>query len=198
MWIFFIIIGRIRTPPWRKQWARWITPCVSGKAFYVGLSNYKPAETRQAAAILRRLGTPCLIHQPSYSLFNRWIEEGLTATLEEEGIGCIVFSPLAQGQLTDRYLKQIPQGSRAFREQFLKKGDVEKNLPRVRALHEIAQQRGQPLAEMALAWVLRSPVVTSAVIGASSTAQLDTNLKALDHLDFSEAELVAIEKALKI
>jgi L-glyceraldehyde 3-phosphate reductase len=168
-----------------------------GKALYAGISNYPPAETRRAAAILRQLGTPCLIHQPSYNMFNRWIEDGLTTALTEEGIGCIVFSPLAQGQLTDRYLKEIPKDSRAEREQFLKKEAVAKNLPRVRALNEIAKKRNQALAEMALAWVLRLPAVTSAVIGASSTAQLDTNLKALEHLDFSEQELQEIEKVLR-
>jgi L-glyceraldehyde 3-phosphate reductase len=172
-----------------------------GKALYAGISNYSPAETRQAAAILRRLGTPCLIHQPSYSMFNRWIEDGLTAALEEEGIGCIVFSPLAQGQLTDRYLKEIPKDSRAGSgkpgPRFLKEDEVKKNLPRVRALDAIAKKRGQALAEMALAWVLRLPVITSALIGASSTAQLETNLKVLQHLDFSPDELNEIETVLR-
>jgi len=168
-----------------------------GKALYAGISNYNPEQTRQAAAILRRLGTPCLIHQPVYNMFNRWIEDGLTDVLESEGIGCIPFSPLAQGQLTDRYLKEIPPDSRAGRGGFLQTPEVEKNLPKVRALNAIAQKRGQPLAEMALAWVLRLPAVTTALIGASSTAQLDTNLKVLDRLDFSEAELGEIEKVLK-
>ncbi len=168
-----------------------------GKALYAGISNYSPEQTRQAAAILRRLGTPCLIHQPAYNMFHRWIEDGLTKVLEEEGIGCIPFSPLAQGQLTDRYLQNIPQDSRVARGGFLKEEQVKKNLPRVRALNTLAQKRGQPLAEMALAWVLRLPAVTTALIGASSVAQLDTNLKVLDRLDFSETELGEIEKILQ-
>lgn len=167
----------------------------SGKALYAGISTYSPEQTRQAAAILRRLGTPCLIHQPLYNMLDRWIEKGLTTVLEEEGIGCIAFCPLAQGQLTDRYLKGIPPDSRAGREQGLQ-SEIEKNLPRVRALNSIAEKRGQQLSEMALAWILRLPAVTSALIGASSVAQLDTNLKALDHLDFSPDELTAIEKIL--
>jgi len=169
-----------------------------GKALYAGISNYRPEEARRAAAILRKLGTPCLIHQPRYNMLDRWIEDGLTAVLEEEGIGCIVFSPLAQGQLTDRYLRDIPPDSRATREEFLKRATVEKNLPRIRALNALAEKRGQPLAEMALAWVLRLPAVTSALIGASSIAQLETNVKTLDRLDFSAEELAAIEKILQM
>jgi L-glyceraldehyde 3-phosphate reductase len=169
----------------------------SGKALYAGISSYDPEQTRQAAAILRRLGTPCLIHQPAYNMFHRWIEEGLTAVLEKEGIGCIVFCPLAQGQLTDRYLKNIPADSRVGKKGFLKQDEVEKNLPRIRALHALAEKRGQPLVDMALAWVLRLPAVTSALIGASSVAQLDTNLKAFDRLDFSDSELNEIEKILR-
>ena len=168
-----------------------------GKALYAGISNYQPDDTRRAAKILRGLGTPCLIHQPSYSMFNRWIEDGLTHVLEEEGIGCIPFSPLAQGQLTDRYLREIPKDSRAGRVGFLKTPQVEKNLPRVRALNALAEKRGQPLAELALAWVLRLPVVTSALIGASSVAQLDTNVQVLGRLAFSAAELEEIEAILK-
>jgi L-glyceraldehyde 3-phosphate reductase len=168
-----------------------------GKALYAGISNYQPDDARRAAQILRTLGTPCLIHQPSYSMFNRWIENGLTRVLEEEGIGCIPFSPLAQGQLTDRYLKEIPKDSRAGRGGFLKTPQVEKNLPKVRALNALAEKRGQPLAEMALAWVLRLPVVTSALIGASSVAQLDTNVQVLGRLAFSPAELEEIETILK-
>jgi L-glyceraldehyde 3-phosphate reductase len=168
-----------------------------GKALYAGISNYRPKETRRAAAILRRLGTPCLIHQPRYNMFDRWIEDGLTTVLEKEGIGCIVFSPLAQGQLTDRYLKDIPADSRATREQFLKKDTVQKNLPAIRALNAIAKKRGQPLAQMALAWVLRLPVVTSAVVGASSVAQLESNVKALYNLDFSREELTEIREILR-
>jgi L-glyceraldehyde 3-phosphate reductase len=167
-----------------------------GKALHAGISNYQPEETRRAAAILRKLGTPCLIHQPRYNMLDRWIEEGLTSVLEEEGIGCIVFSPLAQGLLTDRYLRDIPPDSRATREQFLKRATVEKKLPAIRALHALAEKRGQPLAEMALAWVLRLPVVTSAVIGASSVAQLETNVRTLERLDFSAEELAGIEKIL--
>ena len=168
-----------------------------GKALYAGISNYQPEDTRKATAILRQLGTPCLIHQPRYNMLDRWIENGLTQVLEEEGIGCIPFSPLAQGQLTDRYLKEIPKDSRAGKGGYLKTPDVEKNLPKVRALNAIAENRGQPLAEMALAWILRLPVVTSALIGASSTAQLDTNVKVLQHLDFSPAELAEIDKILQ-
>jgi L-glyceraldehyde 3-phosphate reductase len=168
-----------------------------GKALYAGISNYDGAQSRDAARTLRSLGTPCLIHQPSYNLFNRWIEQGLTAVLQEEGIGCIVFSPLAQGQLTDRYLQDIPNSSRAAREHFLKTQDVRKNLPKVQALHAIAARRDQSLAQMAIAWVLRLPVVTSALIGASSPAQLEQNVRALEHLDFSETELVEIDQILQ-
>jgi L-glyceraldehyde 3-phosphate reductase len=168
-----------------------------GKALYAGISNYKPEETRRAVAILRKLGTPCLIHQPCYNMLNRWIEDGLTSVLEKEGIGCIVFSPLAQGQLTDRYLNGIPADSRATREQFLRGAMVEKNLPMIRALNVLAERRGQSLAEMALAWVLRLPAVTSAVIGASSIAQLETNVRTLDRLDFSEEELTEIRDILR-
>jgi L-glyceraldehyde 3-phosphate reductase len=170
-----------------------------GKALYVGISSYSAEQTRQAAQMLRQLGTPCLIHQPSYNMFNRWIEEGLTAVLEEEGIGCIVFSPLAQGQLTDRYLNGIPSGARATKTErvWLTPADVEQNLPKVRRLNEIARQRGQALAQMAVAWVLRLTQVTSALIGASSVEQLKTNLAALEHLDFSPEELQAIEDALE-
>jgi L-glyceraldehyde 3-phosphate reductase len=167
-----------------------------GKALYAGISNYDDKEARDAARALRNRGTPCLIHQPSYNLFNRWIEQGLTTVLEEEGIGCIVFSPLAQGQLTDRYLKEIPSSSRAAREHFLKTADVQKNLPKVRALDAIAARREQSLAQLAIAWVLRLPVVTSALIGASSPGQLEQNVKALVHLDFSSAELAEIDQIL--
>jgi L-glyceraldehyde 3-phosphate reductase len=171
-----------------------------GKALYAGISNYRPEETRRAAAILRELGTPCLIHQPRYNMFDRWIEQGLTTVLEKEGIGSIVFSPLAQGQLTGRYLREIPSDSRAGRgvagARTLKNPEVEKNLPKIRALNEVAEKRGQPLAEMALAWVLRLPAVTSAVVGASSVVQLETNVKALDRLEFSQEELTAIDQIL--
>ena len=171
-----------------------------GKALYVGISSYSAEETRRAAHVLRQLGTPCLIHQPVYNMFNRWIEDGLTEVLQEEGMGCIVFSPLAQGQLTDRYLTGIPTGARATKTErvWLTPADVEHNLPIVRRLNEIAQQRGQALAQMALAWVLRLPQVTSALIGASSVEQLKTNLAALEHLDFSPEELLSIEEALHV
>src|SRR4030088_853344 len=156
-----------------------------GKALYVGISSYSAERTREAAAILRRLGTRLLIHQPSYSMLNRWIEPDLLQVLGEEGIGCIVFSPLAQGLLTDRYLAGVPAGSRAshpgsFSADLL----TEQVLAKVRALHQIASRRGQTLAQMALAWTLRDPRVTSTLIGASSVAQLEENLVALDHLDF--------------
>lgn len=168
----------------------------SGRALYAGLSNYSPEATQRAAAILRELGTPCLIHQPKYSLFERGIEQGLTETLTEEGIGCIVFSPLAQGQLTDRYLQGVPDDSRAARERFLKSAQLAEKLPKVRLLNGLALRRGQTLAQMALAWVLRLPAVTSALIGASSVAQLEANLRALDRLDFSGEELAEIEQIL--
>src|SRR5712664_3642995 len=158
-----------------------------GKALYVGISSYSAERTREAVAILRRLGTPLLIHQPSYSMLNRWIEPDLVAVLKEEGVGCIVFSPLAQGLPTDRYLKGVPEGSRAshpgsMRPQMLS----DENLAKVRALNEIAKRRGQTLAQMAIAWVLRDPVVTSALVGASSVEQLEQNLVALDKLEFSK------------
>jgi L-glyceraldehyde 3-phosphate reductase len=170
-----------------------------GKALYAGISNYDPERTRQAARILRELGTPCLIHQPSYSMLNRWVEDGLLDTLETEGIGSIVFSPLAQGQLTDRYLDGIPQGARATKTErvWLTPENVQQNLPKIRKLNELAGQRGQSLAQMAIAWVLRKPQVTSALVGASSVKQLETNLAALNNLKFTEDELKAIEAVLK-
>ena len=171
-----------------------------GKALYVGISSYSAEETRRAARMLRQMGTPCLLHQPVYNMFNRWIENGLTEVLQEEGMGSIVFSPLAQGQLTDRYLNGIPSGARATKTErvWLTPADVERNLPIVRRLNTIAQRRGQALAQMALAWVLRLPQVTSALIGASSVAQLKTNLAALENLDFSAEELQAIDQALNV
>jgi L-glyceraldehyde 3-phosphate reductase len=170
-----------------------------GKALYVGISNYSPEKTRQAAKTLRELGTPCLIHQPRYSMLDRWVEDGLLDTLEKEGIGSIVFSPLAQGQLTDRYLNGIPEGARATKTErvWLTPKDVKKNLPKIRRLNELAGQRNQSLAQMAIAWVLRKPQVTSALVGASSVKQLETNLAALNNLKFSEVELKAIEDILK-
>jgi L-glyceraldehyde 3-phosphate reductase len=170
-----------------------------GKALYAGISSYDPDQTREAARLLRQMGTPCLIHQPNYSLLDRWIEDGLLDVLQDEGIGCIVFSPLAQGQLTDRYLSGIPQGARASKTErvWLTPDDVSANLGKVRKLNEIAGRRGQSLAQMALAWVLRKPQVTSALVGASSVRQLEDNLAALNNLQFTEAELQAIENALK-
>lgn len=170
-----------------------------GKALYVGISSYDPQQTRRAAGILRDLGTPCLIHQPRYSMLDRHIEDGLLDVLSEEGIGCIVFSPLEQGQLTDRYLKGIPSGARASKTEriWLTPDDVKKNLPKIQKLNDVALKRGQSLAQMALAWVLRQPVVTSALIGASSVRQLEDNLAALTNLKFGPAELTSIETILK-
>lgn len=169
-----------------------------GKALYVGISNYGEKEAAEAIRILRENKTPCLIHQPRYNMFERLVEDGLLDTLAREGVGCIAYSPLAQGALTDRYLNGIPEGSRASRkgttigERYLS----EESLEKIRALNEIAKERGQSLAQMALAWVLRRPEVTSVLIGASSTAQLDDNLETLSHLEFSEEELAAIEQVL--
>jgi len=170
-----------------------------GKALYAGISSYNPEKTREAAHLLREMGTPCLIHQPSYSMFDRWVEDGLLDVLSEEGIGCIVFSPLAQGQLTERYLKGIPANARAAKTErvWLTPKEVEDNLPRVRKLNQLAKDRGQSLAQMAIAWVLRKPAVTSALIGVSSVQQLEDNLAALDNLKFSEEELNRIEEILK-
>jgi len=170
-----------------------------GKALYVGISSYDPEQTRRAAQILKSLGTPCLIHQPSYSMLNRWVEDGLLDVLTEEGIGCIAFSPLAQGQLTDRYLNGIPAGARATKTErvWLTPDDVKKNLPKTQKLNELAKKRGQSLAQMALAWVLRKPAVTSALIGASSVKQLEDNLVSLNNLKFAQDELDKIETILK-
>jgi L-glyceraldehyde 3-phosphate reductase len=166
-----------------------------GKALYAGISSYSPERTRDAAEILRGLGTPLLIHQPSYSMLNRWIEPELLDVLEGEGVGCIVFSPLAQGMLTDRYLGGIPEGSRASRDSSLSSDMLtEQTLAKVRALHEIAQRRGQSLAQLALAWTLRDSRVTSTLIGASSVEQLENNVAALQHLDFSSDELDEIDR----
>jgi L-glyceraldehyde 3-phosphate reductase len=167
-----------------------------GKALYAGISSYSPEKTRQAAAIGRSLGTPIVIHQPSYSMLNRWIEPELVDALEEEGIGCIGFSPLAQGILTDRYLDGIPEGSRAgTKGSALSPSQLtEQTLAKVKALNEIAARRGQTLAQMALAWTLRDPRMTSTLVGASSVAQLEANVAALDNLDFSEEELAEIDR----
>jgi L-glyceraldehyde 3-phosphate reductase len=171
------------------------TAVQQGKALYVGISSYGPGKTREAAAIMRELGTPLLIHQPSYSLLNRWIEPELLDVLDDEGIGCIAFSPLAQGVLTDRYLDGIPEGSRASRDLSLSPDQLtEQTLVKVRALHEIASGRGQSLAQMAIAWVLRDPRMTSALVGASSVVQLEANVGALDRLDFTADELAEIDR----
>jgi L-glyceraldehyde 3-phosphate reductase len=165
-----------------------------GKALYVGISSYSGASTREAVRILRQMGTPLLIHQPSYSMVNRWIEEDLLDVLEADGVGCIVFSPLAQGLLSDRYLEGVPGGSRASESGSFKSGMLnEDNMGKVRALSEIAQRRGQSLAQMALAWVLRDARVTSALVGVSSVEQLEANVGALSQLAFSAAELEEID-----
>jgi L-glyceraldehyde 3-phosphate reductase len=165
-----------------------------GKALYVGISSYSAAKTREAAAILADLGTPLLIHQPSYSLLNRWIEPDLIETLGKLGVGCITFSPLAQGVLTDRYLNGIPEDSRASRNESLASETITgETLAKVRGLNEIASGRGQSLAQMALAWTLRDERITSTLIGASSVTQLEQNLGALGNLDFSKDELEAID-----
>jgi len=166
-----------------------------GKALYAGISSYSPTHTREAAAILRKLGTPLTIAQPSYSMLNRWIEGGLLDALGEEGAGCIVFSPLAQGLLTGKYLGGVPAGSRAAAGGSLSPDFLGDDiLAKVRALAGIAKRRGQSLAQMALAWTLRDPRVTSAVIGAGSVVQLDENLAALGNLEFSPAELAEIDR----
>jgi L-glyceraldehyde 3-phosphate reductase len=166
-----------------------------GKALYVGISSYSPERTRDAAAILERLGTPLLIHQPSYSLLNRWIEPELLDTLGELQVGCICFSPLAQGMLTDKYLNGIPEGSRASQHTSLSPDLLsEDTLAKIRGLNEIALGRGQTLAQMALAWTLRDERMTSTLIGASSIAQLDDSLGALDNLHFADDELAEIDR----
>jgi L-glyceraldehyde 3-phosphate reductase len=171
------------------------TAVQQGKALYVGISSYSAAKTREAAGILRELGTPLLIHQPSYSMLNRWIEPELLDVLAEEGVGCIVFSPLAQGMLTDKYLHGIPEGSRASRPATLSADLItDEALEKIRALNEIAGTRGQSLAQMALAWALRDPRITSALAGASSIDQLETNVAALERMDFTDDELAEIDK----
>lgn len=172
----------------------------SGKALYVGISNYPAEQTKEAARILHELGTPCLIHQPRYNMLDRWIEDGLTDVLRDEGIGSIVFCPLAQGLLTDKYLKEMPANSRAASEHspFLEEKGVQENLSKIQALDQIAQERGQSLAQMALAWVLRDSVVTSALIGASRPQQIVDNVAALDAAPFTGAELKAIDSACGI
>ena len=169
-----------------------------GKALYAGISNYKAKDAKKAIKILNDLGTPCLIHQPKYSMFERWVEDALLDVLEENGVGCIPFSPLAQGLLTDKYLKGIPEGSRAAKEHgFLKTTDItDDKLTKIKKLNSLAQQRNQSLAQMALAWILKDKRITSVLIGASSVEQLDNNINSLDNLQFSKDELSAIETIL--
>ena len=168
-----------------------------GKALYVGISSYSAEDTRRAASILSDLGVRMLIHQPSYSMLNRWIEPDLLDALEEVGAGCIAFSPLAQGLLTDRYLNGIPEGSRATQGKSLDPNRItDEQVAQLRALNELAQKRGQTLAQLALAWILRHRVMTSVLIGASSVAQLDQNVATIDNLDFSDDELAEIERLL--
>ena len=165
-----------------------------GKALYVGLSNYSAEETQKAESILRELGTPCLIHQPRYNMFDRWVEKGLTTVLDKRGIGCIPFSPLAQGLLTDRYLNEIPADSRMAKAHFLKESALtEVKREAILGLNNLAQLRGQSLAQMAIAWLLNNKTVTSVLVGASSTAQLDNNLGALNNCGFSQEELSKID-----
>jgi len=170
----------------------------SGKALYVGLSNYKPEETARAAKILRELGTPLLIHQPKYNMFNRWIEPALLDVLASEGVGCIPFSPLAQGLLTNRYLNGIPADARAAKAHGFLKADhlTPQTLAQIQKLNDLAQSRGQSLAQMALAWTVRDPRVTTALIGASKVSQLEDNFASLQTLDFSAYELMAIDTIL--
>jgi L-glyceraldehyde 3-phosphate reductase len=166
-----------------------------GKALYVGISSYSAAKTREAHAILHELGTPLVIHQPSYSMLNRWIEPELLDVLGELGAGCIVFSPLAQGMLTDKYLDGIPEGSRASRDGSLSPSLIDDQaLAKIKALNEIASRRGQTLAQLALAWTLRDPRVTSTLVGASSVEQLEANVAALEKLDLAEDELAEIDR----
>ena len=171
-----------------------------GKALYAGISSYDAEGTRHATRILRELGTPCLIHQPSYNLFDRWIEDGLLDVLADEGVGCIVFSPLAQGLLSDKYLVGVPEGSRASKPHgFLKREQITTDkLVKVQKLNQIARARGQSLAQMALAWTLRHPAMTSALVGASRPEQIEENVAALDNLAFAEEELAAIDSVLAI
>lgn len=169
-----------------------------GKALYVGLSNYTAEQTKEAVAVLKSLGTPCLIHQPKYSMFERWVENGLLDVLEANGVGCIPFSPLAQGLLTDRYLNGIPAGSRASKPSgFLQENEVsEEKIAKIRQLNSLAQERGQSLAQMALAWILKDKRITTVLIGASSVAQLDNNLDTLKNVSFTSEELERIENIL--
>jgi len=183
------------TTPLEETMGALTTAVRQGKALYVGISSYGPRQTREAAAILRAAGTPCLIHQPSYSMINRWIEDDLLDVVEDEGIGVIAFSPLAQGMLTDRYLDGVPSDSRAAENASLSTSFLsEDNLARIRALNRIARERGQTLAQMAIAWVLRDRRVTTALIGASRWSQIENSLGALDNLEFTDDELSAIDR----
>ena len=165
-----------------------------GKALYVAISNYNPEETQKAAELLRELKVPFILHQARYSMFDRWVEDGLLDTLDKNSVGCITFSPLAQGMLTDKYLKGIPKDSRAGGDSvFLNSDTVNTNIGKIKKLNEVAENRGQKLSQMAIAWILRQPQVTSVLIGASSTNQLKENVKALDNLDFSNEELKVID-----
>ena len=165
-----------------------------GKALYVGISNYEPKETQQAAEILKRLNVPFILHQARYSMFDRWVEDGLLNTLDENGVGCIAFSPLAQGMLTDKYINGIPENSRAAKNlTYLDTETVSSNIEKVQKLNEIAQQRGQKLSQMAIAWILRQKQVASVLVGASSSNQLKDNVKALDNLSFTDEELRLID-----
>ena len=165
-----------------------------GKALYVGISNYSAEDTKKMSEILKAQGTPFIIHQPSYSMFNRWVEDGLKDVVVEEELGAIVFSPLAQGLLTNRYLNGVPEDSRASRSDspFLSEENVVQTIDKVKKLNDIAAQRGQTVTEMAIAWILRDGIITSVLVGASRLSQLQDNVKALDHLDFTTEELTAI------
>ena len=171
----------------------------SGKALYAGISNYDPEQSQKAIDILKSLGTPCLVHQPSYSMFNRWVEDGLLNVLEKNGVGSVVFSPLFQGLLTDKYLKGIPDDSRAAKSHgFLQTDQItSKKIEKVKALNEIAKERGQKMSQLALSWVLRDNRVTSVIIGASKVSQIDDAVGIVDHLNFTEEHLERIEKILK-
>ncbi|MRJ46087.1 L-glyceraldehyde 3-phosphate reductase [Fundicoccus ignavus] len=170
-----------------------------GKALYVGISNYSAEDTKKMSEILKAQGTPFIIHQPSYSMFNRWVEDGLKDVLVEEELGAIAFSPLAQGLLTNRYLNGVPEDSRASRSDspFLSEENVVQTIDKVKKLNDIAAQRGQTLAEMAIAWILRDGIITSVLVGASRLSQLQDNVKALDHLDFTTEELTAIDAVIQ-
>ena len=169
----------------------------SGRALYAGISSYSAEQTAEAVKILKALGTPCLIHQPSYSLFNRWIETGLTDQLRKDKVGCIVFSPLAQGQLSNKYLNGIPEGSRASKHTSLSADTITpERVARIRKLNDIAKARGQSLAQMAVAWTLRDPVVTSSLVGASKVSHVEEAVAAANNVAFSAAELKAIDAIL--